>query len=142
MERKINFFSENDFQLTRKKAHLKWLEKIVNSEGKTIGEINFIFCDDDYLHKINMEYLNHDTLTDIISFDNSEGNELSGDIFISTQRVSENAEEFRVEFSEELRRVLAHGILHFCGFKDKNESDAELMRQKEEEKIAMFHVEQ
>lgn len=142
MEEKINFFSENDFQIGNLDSHIFWLNKIITSEGKVAGEINFIFCNDEYLHKINLQYLNHDTLTDIISFDSSEGNELTGDIFISTERVAENAREFKVEFPEELRRVLAHGILHFCGYKDKTESQAEEMRQKEEEKIAMFHVEQ
>lgn len=142
MEEKINFFSENDFEIENGESYISWLYKIIASEEKEPGEINFIFCDDYYLHKINLQYLNHDTFTDIISFDNSEGNEISGDIFISTERVAENAKEFMVEFPEELRRVLAHGILHFCGYKDKTESQAEEMRQKEEEKIAMFHVEQ
>lgn len=142
MEGKINFFSENDFQILNREAHISWLENIITSEEREPGELNFIFCDDDYLHKINLQYLNHDTFTDIISFDNSEENIISGDIFISTERVAENAAEFREDFSKELRRVLAHGILHFCGYNDKNESEAEIMRQKEEEKIAMFHVEQ
>lgn len=138
----INFFSENDFVLESKRSFRDWIEAVIVSEGKFLGEINFIFCDDEYLHKINLEYLSHDTYTDIISFDNTVGNTLHGDIFISTERVKENASSFNAEFIEELKRVLIHGILHFCGYKDKDERDRELMRRKEEEKIEMFHVEQ
>ncbi len=138
----INFFSENDFVLKQENAYRDWVEKVITSEEKYIGDINFIFCDDEYLHEINLKYLDHDTYTDIISFDNSIGNTLHGDIFISTERVGENASEFNVDFNEELKRVVIHGVLHFCGFKDKTERDQELMRRKEEEKIKLFHVEQ
>ncbi|CAL68243.1 rRNA maturation RNase YbeY [Christiangramia forsetii] len=138
----INFFSENDFVLNREQDYRNWIEKAIESENKYIGDISFIFCDDEYLHKINLEYLAHDTYTDIISFDNTLGNTLQGDIYISTERVQENANSFNTEFDEELKRVLIHGILHFCGFKDKTEREQELMRRKEEEKIALFHVEQ
>jgi rRNA maturation RNase YbeY len=89
-----------------------------------------------------MEYLNHDTLTDIISFDYSVGNLLQGDIFISVERVADNAKDFNVTFDEELKRVLSHGVLHYCGYKDKSPKDETLMREKEEEKMKMFHVEQ
>lgn len=142
MNGQINFFSENIFQLDNEPGIEKWLREVIVSEDKELDEISYIFCDDEYLHKINLQYLNHDTLTDIISFDNSVGNILAGDIYISTERVLENAAEFNVDFSEELKRVLVHGILHFCGYKDKSESEATMMRQKEDEKIAMFHVEQ
>lgn len=141
-QEQINFFSETDFSLNEEKSHLQWLESVIESEGKSIEEINFIFCDDEYLHKINLQYLDHDTYTDIISFDNSEGGLLAGDIFISVERVMENSTEIGVPFDEELRRVLVHGVLHFCGYKDKTESETQIMRQKEDEKIAMFHVEQ
>jgi probable rRNA maturation factor len=137
----INFNYETDFELDNEIAIEQWLQLVIKSEGKKEGEINYIFCDDDYLHKINVEYLQHDTLTDIISFDYSVGNELNGDIFISVERVKENALDFNVEFSEELKRVLVHGILHYCGYKDKSESDEVLMRNKEDEKIVLFHVE-
>ena len=90
--------------------------------------------------EINQQYLNHDTLTDIISFDYSIGNELHGDIFISVERVRENAVDFEVSFEDELRRVLVHGVLHYCGYKDKSEADELVMRQKEEEKMQLFHV--
>lgn len=138
----INFHSENDFELEQEGAIKAWIKKVIVLEGKSLGEINYIFCDDDYLYKINLRFLKHDTYTDIISFDNSEEDELHGDIFISTDRVDENAKDYNVGFSEELKRVIIHGILHLCGYKDKTESEATLMRQKEDEKIALFHVEQ
>lgn len=138
----INFNYETEFTLDNEEAFADWLCAVIVSESKNEGEINYIFCDDEYLHKINVEYLNHDTLTDIISFDYTVGNELNGDIFVSVERVADNAKDFNVSFEEELKRVLAHGILHYCGYKDKSDADAELMRSKEDEKIAMFHVEQ
>ncbi|MDQ1168064.1 MULTISPECIES: rRNA maturation RNase YbeY [unclassified Flavobacterium] len=138
----INFNYETDFTLGDEQAFSDWLSAVIVSEKKKEGEINYIFCDDEYLHKINVEYLDHDTLTDIISFDYTVGNELNGDIFVSVERVADNAKDFNVSFAEELKRVLSHGILHYCGYKDKTEEDAQLMRAKEEEKMKMFHVEQ
>ncbi|WP_347051386.1 rRNA maturation RNase YbeY [Flavobacterium olei] len=138
----INFNYETDFTLGDEQAFSDWLSAVIESENKSEGEINYIFCDDEYLHKINVEYLDHDTLTDIISFDYSVGNELNGDIFVSIERVADNAKDFNVSFAEELKRVLSHGILHYCGYKDKTEEEAQLMRSKEEEKMKMFHVEQ
>ncbi len=138
----INFFSESNFELEDNAAYEKWLQQVIISEEKKEGDINYIFCDDEYLHEINVKYLNHDDYTDIISFDNAVGNILHGDIFISTERVAENAEKFQVSFQEELKRVIAHGLLHFCGYKDKTDDEAQLMREKEDEKIKMFHVEQ
>ncbi|MNF37612.1 Endoribonuclease YbeY [compost metagenome] len=138
----INFNYENDFTLGNEDAIAIWLSNVIESEKKKEGEINYIFCDDEYLHKINLEYLNHDTLTDIISFDYTMGNELNGDIFVSVERVKDNALDFNVSFDEELRRVLVHGLLHYCGYKDKSEEDELKMRAKEDEKLAMFHVEQ
>ncbi len=141
-EQIINFYSENDFELEDENSFDKWIRNVISSEDKQLGEINYIFCDDDYLYKINLKFLEHDSYTDIISFDNSEGDELNGDIFISIDRVIDNANDFNVDFSEELKRVLIHGVLHLCGYADKSESEAALMRQKEDEKIALFHVEQ
>ncbi|BDU24126.1 rRNA maturation RNase YbeY [Flavobacterium sp. GSB-24] len=138
----INFNYETDFTLGDEQAFSDWLSAVIVSEKKKEGEINYIFCDDEYLHKINVEYLDHDTLTDIISFDYTVGNELNGDIFVSVERVADNAKDFNVSFAEELKRVLSHGILHYCGYKDKTDEDAQLMRAKEEEKMKMFHVEQ
>ena len=137
----INFNYETDFVLDNEEVFEEWLSAVILSENKKEGEISYIFCDDEYLHKINVEYLNHDTLTDIISFDYTVGNELNGDIFVSVERVRDNALDFNVSFEDELKRVLAHGILHYCGYKDKSDSEAELMRSKEDEKIVMFHVE-
>ena len=136
----ISFNYEIDFNLENEIEYSSWISEVIISERKNEGDINFIFCDDDYLLELNQEYLRHDTLTDIISFDYSIGNELHGDVFISVERVRENADEFNVSFLEELKRVMAHGILHYCGYKDKNEKDEFIMRQKEDEKIAMFHV--
>lgn len=138
----INFNYETEFLLENEEAIATWISDVIVSEKKNEGEINYIFCNDDYLHKINMEYLNHDTLTDVISFDYSLGNEINGDIFISIERVRDNAIDFKVEFSNELKRVLVHGILHYCGYKDKTKSEEILMRNKENEKLRMFHVEQ
>jgi probable rRNA maturation factor len=138
----INFNYEDEFNLDNEEVIANWLSRVILSENKKEGEINYIFCDDDYLHKINVEYLDHDTLTDIISFDYSMGNELHGDIFVSIERVLDNAKDFNVSFEEELKRVLVHGLLHYCGYKDKTEADEALMRSKENDKIAMFHVEQ
>ena len=138
----INFNYETEFSLDNEEAIALWLSRVIASESKKEGEINYIFCDDEYLHKINVEYLNHDTLTDVISFDYSVGNEINGDCFISVERVKDNAVDFNVTFDEEIKRVLAHGILHYCGYKDKTESDEAIMRQKEDDKIALFHVEQ
>lgn len=133
-----SFNYETDFELDNEILFSEWISKIIVSENKTEGEINYIFCDDEYLHKINLEYLQHDDLTDIISFDYSVGNELHGDIFISIERVLENADEFQVEFENELKRVMAHGVLHYAGYKDKTVKDADIMRTKENEKIALF----
>lgn len=136
----ISFNYELDFKLNDEAVYSEWISKVISSELKNEGEINYIFCDDEYLLQINQQYLDHDTLTDIISFDYSVGNELHGDIFISIERVRDNASDFGVSFDEELKRVMAHGVLHYCGYKDKSEADEKLMREKEEEKMKMFHV--
>ena len=138
----ISFNYETDFELGNEPAFEDWISRVILSEGKKEGEINYIFCDDDYLNKLNVEYLEHDTLTDVISFDYCVGNELHGDVFISVERVADNAKDFGVTFADELQRVIVHGILHYCGYKDKGEVEELLMRSKEDEKIAMFHVEQ
>lgn len=138
----ISFNYETDFTLSNEAHYEEWISRVIVSEGFDEGEINYIFCDDEYLHKINVDYLDHDTLTDIISFDYTEGNLLQGDIFVSIERVKENALDFNVSFEDEIKRVLSHGILHYCGYKDKSPEDELLMRSKEDEKIQMFHVEQ
>jgi len=138
----INFNYESEFTLDNEEALSVWIAEVIESEKKNEGEINYIFCDDEYLHKINLEYLSHDNLTDVISFDYSMGNEISGDIFISVERVQDNATDFKVSFETELKRVMVHGVLHYCGYKDKGEENQLLMRSKEDEKLALFHVEQ
>jgi probable rRNA maturation factor len=138
----ISFNYETDFELQDETKISDWLSKVILSENKKEGEINYIFCDDEYLLEINQQYLDHDTLTDIISFDYSVGNELHGDIYISIERVRDNASDFAVSFEEEFLRVMVHGILHYSGYKDKSEEDEQLMREKENDKIKLFHVEQ
>jgi rRNA maturation RNase YbeY len=127
----INYNYETDFSLEDEAMISEWITKVVEEENCKLEEINYIFCDDNYLHKLNLEFLNHDTLTDIISFDYSVGKVIQGDIFISIERVTENAHDFKVSFIEELYRVIVHGVLHYCGYKDKTEKDANLMRSKE-----------
>ena len=131
----ITFNSETSFTLKNQKKLLKWISDVISSEGLQVGEINYIFCDDSYLNKINQEFLNHDTFTDIISFDYTLGKEVGGDIFISIERVLENAEKFNEVFETELHRVMIHGILHFMGYKDKTKKEKTLMRTKEDENI-------
>ena len=138
----VIFNYETDFQLENESKYEDWIDSIIESEDKEPGEINYIFCDDDYLLEINKQYLDHDTLTDIISFDYCIGDLISGDIFISIDRVKDNAQEYDVSFNNELLRVMSHGILHYCGYKDKTQDEQLLMRTKEQEKINMFHVEQ
>ncbi len=138
----IEFHYELDFDLGNETYYADWLNRVALSEGGIVKQIDYIFCRDEYLLDINQKYLNHDTYTDIISFDYSEGKVLSGDIFISIERVRENADAFGVDFAEELLRVMSHGVLHLSGFKDKTEEDSLVMRGKEDEKIKMFHVEQ
>jgi rRNA maturation RNase YbeY len=137
----ISFNYELDFKLDNEAAFSSWISLVIRSESKKEGDINYIFCDDDYILEINKQYLNHDYYTDIISFDYSVGNELHGDVFVSIERIRENATDFNVTFDEELKRVIIHGVLHYCGYKDKTSEEEGLMRLKEDEKIAMFHVE-
>ena len=128
----INFNYETDFILEEEEVISKWIMEAISNEGFKLEEINYVFCDDEYLHKLNVEFLNHDTLTDVISFDYCVGKIIQGDIFISIERVIDNAKDFEVNFLSELKRVIVHGVLHYCGYKDKTESDASLMREKEE----------
>lgn len=131
----INFNYETDFKLSNEQDVSLWISKVIVSEGCREGDINYIFCSDNYLYDINVKYLNHNTLTDIISFDYSVGKELHGDIYISIDRVNDNANDYNVEFFEELKRVMVHGVLHYCGYKDKTENDKSIMRTKENQYI-------
>ena len=127
----IEFNAIHEFQIENSEAISSWLHQVIEEEDKELGELNYIFCDDEYLHKMNVEFLDHDTLTDVISFDYTEGVIVSGDVYISTERVAENATEFKVSFTDELHRVMVHGLLHYCGYKDKSDDDVITMRAKE-----------
>lgn len=121
------------------KAHLKkWIKHFVQQHNKRVGDLNFIFCTDEFLLDINQKYLQHDTYTDIITFDYSENQLINGDIFISTERIKENAETFKVDFNNELLRVIAHGVLHLCGYKDKTKKDKEQMTNKENQALSEY----
>lgn len=136
----IEFNYETDFNLTNETLLKDWINDIATSEDFEIGEINYIFCDDAYLHKLNVEFLNHDTLTDIISFDNSLGKLLNGDIFISVSRVKENAKDYKVSFDNELHRVMIHGVLHYMGYKDKTELEKKEMRNRENLALTKLNI--
>ena len=127
----ISFNYETNFKLDNENALEIWIHKIILEHNCEEGEINYIFCDDAYLLKLNIEFLQHDTLTDVISFDNSLGSLINGDIFISTERVLDNAKDYGVSFLEELQRVMIHGVLHFLGFKDKTDTDQKEMTRQE-----------
>lgn len=136
----ISFSTENiHFDLPESDKVKKWITHVIRIHGKRVGEVNYLFCDDDYLINVNRTYLNHDTYTDIITFDYVAGNIVSGDIFISIQRVEENARLFKVPFEQELHRVIIHGILHLLGQEDKSETDAKEMRRREEECLSLWN---
>ena len=130
----INFHCEEiEFKVKHPTKIKRWLKETIIAEGFELAEINYIFSSDEYIHKINLKYLDHDTLTDIITFDNSEiENLIEGDIFVSIDRVNDNAKDFNSPFEQEVRRVLVHGVLHLCGYFDKSVEDEKLMRMKEE----------
>ncbi len=132
MDTSISFFYEDiDFDLAGKVEISSWLINVALSENCILEDISFIFCNDSYLHKLNVDYLKHDTLTDIITFPYHNNGSVSGDVFISVERVKENAQIFDVDFITELHRVMVHGILHLCGYGDKNKKETEVMRSKE-----------
>lgn len=128
----IEFHFEKEVEIPNQGAIQNWIEDLVSKEGFRLDSLSYIFCSDADLVKRNIEFLGHDTLTDIISFDYTMGKLISGDVFISVERVSENALEFEASFLDELHRVMAHGVLHYCGFKDKSISDKKEMRSKED----------
>ncbi|MDB0614149.1 rRNA maturation RNase YbeY [Tenacibaculum dicentrarchi] len=136
----IEFNYETDFQLKNEKKTAQWILNCIEKEGFELGEINYVFCDDTYLHKMNVEFLQHDTLTDIISFDYTLGKLVGGDIFISIERVKENAEEFNVLFENELHRVIIHGVLHYMKYKDKTDEEKQIMRSKENDSLKLLNL--
>lgn len=135
----IYFSTENiDFELEDASRVKKWIIAVVDAQGKRVGNLNYLFCDDAYLIGVNQTYLNHDTYTDIITFDYVEGNVVSGDILISVERVRENAHLFNTSFEQELHRVIIHGVLHLLGQADKSDEDAAEMRRKEESALDLW----
>ncbi|HTB05746.1 MAG TPA: rRNA maturation RNase YbeY [Bacteroidia bacterium] len=129
---------ELDFSVS-KESHIKdWIKKIIRKEGKTCGQLYYFFCGDEHLLNINKEFLNHDTYTDIITFDYSEKKAISGEIFISIDRVRENAGKYKVTFEKELLRTVIHGVLHLCGYGDKKPTDRKKMRAKEDEALVLY----
>ena len=142
MENPINFYSKINFELKDQNKHANWLKAVIEGEGKKVENVNYIFCSDDDLLYMNQRYLDHDTFTDIITFDYSEEDLISAEIYISIDRVKENAKDFKMKFENELRRVLVHGILHCFGYGDSTEELKAEMRALENKKIKLFHVEQ
>lgn len=135
----IRFFAEQiEFSLPHPRKTSRWIKLVAAEENATIGELNFIFCSDGYLHDINMRYLQHDTYTDIITFDNSiTPDNIAGDVFISIDRVRENASNFKVPFDEELHRVIVHGVLHLLGYSDKTAPQRLAMKEKEDAYLSL-----
>ena len=133
----IHFFYENIEENIDENLK-NWIENIIISEGKKTGEINYIFCDDEYLLKINQDFLDHDYYTDIITFDQVRGKTISGEIFVSLQRIKDNASLISKNYEEEKKRVIAHGVLHLCGYKDKTVKEQKEMRAKEDFYLTIF----
>ena len=132
MDANILFHSECDFTLSKQDARSRWIINSIINEGKRVGGVSFVFCSDEYLLEKNIQFLDHDTYTDIITFDYCEGDIISGDIFVSVERVTENANAFGVDFEDELDRVLIHGVLHLAGYQDKSKEEVNTMREKED----------
>lgn len=133
----VTFTTETKgFKLTERTALKAWIQRIAADHKKKCGNIHYVFVSDDRLLQMNIEFLDHSTYTDIITFDYSEGEVIHGDIFISTDRVKDNAHKFKSEFKDELHRVMIHGVLHLCGFKDKSKKDAEMMRREENRSLS------
>ena len=128
-----------DFQLISQDSLSVWIEKTIETEGAILGAVSYIFCSDDYLHQMNVEYLNHDTLTDVITFPYND-NPIEGDIFISIDRVKDNAQDLNIAFNDELHRVMIHGVLHLCGYTDETDEQESEMRQKEDEYLKILIV--
>lgn len=137
----IRFFSEEiDFKVPHPNRLRRWLRQVAEAEGTSVNELTYVFCSDEYLHRMNVEYLDHDTLTDIITFDTSEGEEgLTGELYVSVERVADNAQLFGVTFDLELARVLVHGLLHLCGYSDKKDAQQLEMRRLESQYISSMN---
>ena len=140
MNNTISFHYETDFLLENTESFIRWIKNVILEENKELGEVNYIFCDDKYLLGENIKYLDHDTLTDIITFNYCEGDMISSDIMISVERVMENSSIFENSFSEELNRVMIHGILHLIGYNDKTDGEKEIIRKKENYYVNKFVI--
>ena len=140
MNNTISFHYETDFLLENTENYIKWIKDVIIEENKELGEVNYIFCDDKYLLGKNIKYLDHDTLTDIITFNYCEGDMISSDIMISVERVMENSSIFENSFSKELNRVMIHGILHLIGYNDKTDGEKEIIRKKEDYYVNKFVI--
>ncbi|MDC6350637.1 rRNA maturation RNase YbeY [Zeaxanthinibacter sp. PT1] len=138
----IEYHYQTDFTLEDEQKYTEWLERVIYSENHELESVNFIFCDDDQLLAINLDHLGHDYFTDIITFEYGDSGNVFGDVFISVDRVEENAKDLQADQEEEMRRVMCHGLLHMMGFGDKTKAEKQQMRDKENEKLGMFHVEQ
>jgi rRNA maturation RNase YbeY len=137
----INFFSEKiRFKLANSKKTTSWVKSVIKKEGAKLNSLNYIFCSDEYLRDVNIQYLKHKTYTDIITFNyNSSAKEIEGEIYISVDRIRENAEKFKVDFKTELHRVIIHGVLHLIGFNDKTKTEKSLMREKEDTYLSLLN---
>ncbi|MEA5046473.1 MAG: rRNA maturation RNase YbeY [Petrimonas sp.] len=137
----ITFQSEGiDFPGIRKRDIKNWIKLVADGYGKKIGEVNYLFCTDEKILEVNNQYLSHDFYTDIITFDYSEGNKISGDIFISLETVGTNSQKYNTNFMEELHRVIIHGILHLCGIDDKSDDDSRKMREAENRALEQTNI--
>ena len=139
MEYPIEFFSEDkDFELNNQEQVSEWIATVIERHEQELSNLTYVFCSDNYLHQMNVEYLNHDTLTDIITFNNAdEKGVIEGDIFISVDRVRDNSETIGTSFEDELHRVIIHGALHLLGFRDKSEEEERLMRKQEDSSLSL-----
>ena len=137
----IRFTSQTNFKLKKAGLYRTWIKGVILKESFDLGELNFLFCDDPHIHKLNLEFLKHDTFTDILTFESSLGKTVNADVCISVDRVRENAKEQQVTFYNELSRVLVHGVLHLCGYNDSSEPEKAVMRSKENEYLAQFFSE-
>ena len=136
----IQYFNEDiAFPKVKRRITSNWIKQVISIEEKRVGDISFIFCSDEYLLDVNRKYLNHDYFTDIITFDDVEGNLINGDIFISVDRVKENSIEFETSFDNEIHRILIHGVLHLLGYKDKAKKDKIVMTEKEDFYLKLFY---
>ena len=138
----IDFVYNTDFKLANKEIFSRWLISVANEEGFLIDTLVFLFVDDKEILEMNKKFLKHDYYTDVITFGDIKDKKISGDIAISIERVLDNSKTYRVEFEDELKRVMVHGLLHIMGYNDKESNDKSVMSQKENKAMKMFHVKQ